>query len=521
MTRRGQRAPSGAIRQGKAKTEVFMKQGIIAIDLGTTNVKVVLFDTQLNIMAEKSNAVSYLRSGSHVEFDAEQYYDTVQSLIADCTAAAYGSAQNCPVLQIVLTGQAESLVALGENMRPARLAISWMDERSTEEIGKLKAAFDPDECYHITGQPEILPTWPVTKMLWIREHEPEVFAAVKRYVLLKDYIQYRLCGVLAGDHSIYNFSHYFDIVNKKFWSEILDFVGVSTEQLPDTVPSGTVIGTITEQTARETGISAACKVNVGTLDHFAGMIGCGNIHEGMVSESTGTVLALAAMLDAPMFSQAKMQLHCGPFPGTYVLLPVCESGGFALEWYKKNFMPGVSYREIDETCAQRARPNEMIFLPYITGSNAPDFNADAKGVFYGFKAQHDAYDFALAGMEGVALMLDYNIRYMKDAGVRINRIISTGGGAKSSFWNQLKADVTGQKLTVPVNKEAACLGAAIMGCVSEVIFPDYDAACAACVRIEQEFLPEKHGDYEAKIAQYHRLYKALQPVFSHKGGICS
>jgi xylulokinase len=386
--------------------------------------------------------------------------------------------------------------------------------RSQKECEELRGVFDSDTSYHITGQPEIIPTWPVTKILWIKRNEPEIFATADQYLLLKDYIQYRLCGIFAGDHSIYNFSHYFNIVEKEYWTDMLDYVGIKLSQLPPAVPSCTVLGPVTPQIAEKLGLDPAAKVNVGTLDHFAGMIGTGNIEEGIITESTGTVLALATMINKPAFSKDMVQLHCGPFDGTYVFLPVCESGGISLEWFKRTFAPDMGFDEINKRCAQKDQPGKLLFLPCIAGTNAPDFNANASGVFFGFKDGADRYDFALAVMEGVAHMLNTNIQHLMAAGVRADRIVSNGGGTKSALWCQLKSDVTGFTMAVPKNKEAACLGAAMIGAVSENIFTGYAEAVAQCVEIEREYRPALHAEYAGKSKLYDRLYGSLQDVYA-------
>ena len=485
---------------------------LISVDLGTTNIKVIVYDNNLKALSEKSANVEYIREGDIVEFNAEQYFDILSGLIKNCCDDASVSSTS-PSTQIVLTGQAESLVFLGKDGKTVRNAISWLDMRSRKECDELRKVFSADTCYHITGQPEIIPTWPITKILWIKKHEPDTFDAVDKYLLLKDYIQYRLCGILAGEHSIYNFSHYFNIVKKEYWTDILDYVGIRIDQLPPTVPSCTVLGSITSQMANDLGLNPETKVNVGTLDHFAGMIGTGNIQEGIISESTGTVLALATMVNTPAFNDAMVPLHCGPFDGTYVFLPVCESGGISLEWFKKTFTPDDSFLDINKHCSKKKQPGKLVFLPYITGTNAPDFNADASGVFFGIKASDNKYDFALAVMEGVSHMLNTNIKHLKSAGVNADRIISTGGGANSQLWCQLKADITNYTVAVPENKEAACLGAAIIGAVSEQLFVNYEEAINRSVFIKKQYEPTHHEVYTKKSELYNMLYDKLLDVY--------
>ena len=487
--------------------------GIIAIDLGTTNIKVAAYSDRLLQVGLESHNVVYERNGDFVEFDAEGYFDTIVRLVADCRAKAAPALGDGPA-QLVLTGQAESLVVVGRDGKPLRGGISWLDMRSRKECAELAERFDADLCYRITGQPEIIPTWPLTKILWLRRNEPELFADAAKFLLIKDYILYRLTGRFVGEHSVYPFSHYFDVTAKRYWEEPLEYCGVSTDRLPELVPPCSVVGELLPEVLSATGLVAGSVANAGTLDHFAGMIGTGNVVEGMISESAGTVSSIATFVSKPFASPARIPLYCGPFPDSYIYLPVCESGGISLEWFRNSFAPDVSFRDIDAACATRQPDSRLLFLPYLTGVNPPEFDPAATGVFYGAGVRHDRYDFALAIMYGVACLLRKNIDFFKAAGIRADRILSTGGGAKSVLWSQIKADVCGLPVAVPKNQEAPCLGAAVVGAVTAGAFADYSSAIASAVAVDRVYEPAAHRDaFENVYRRFCALYDALSPVF--------
>ena len=300
-----------------------------------------------------------------------------------------------------------SLTRIG---KPVRRAISWLDNRSGEQADELSRVFDPRVCHAITGQCEILTTWPVTKILWLKQKENASFLLADKYLLLKDYVVFRLTGVMAGEFSIYNFSYYFDIVKKDYWPEILDYVGIRRSQLPQLVEPCSDIGKVLPEIADSLSIPHAALVNIGTLDHFAGMIGTGNIKPGIISESTGTVLTIATMIEspytvAPDSDKPLASCHYGPFKDSYVLLSTCESGGVSLEWFRNEFMKDESYKDLDRIWAGLDIGSPLVFLPYVNGTNAPDFDKNAKGVFYGLSTSHTKYDMSFAIMEGVAHML--------------------------------------------------------------------------------------------------------------------
>lgn len=486
---------------------------IISIDLGTTNIKAAIYDHNLHMLCLLSEPVTYDRDGDFVEFDPASYFSMILTLIQK--AASFGKTKNGEdVSQIVLTGQAESLIMLDKEYFPVCAGISWLDMRSSEECAELSSIFPADVCYQITGQPELIPTWPITKILWMKKHRPDITKKTAFYLLLKDYIIYRLCGNLIGDHSIYCFSHYFNITSKCYWTEILNYCGVKTEQLPKLMPSGSIAGCLLKKLVKpESGLTLNTKINIGTLDHFAGMIGTGSIKEGQISESAGTVLSVAALTPAPVFDGGKLPNYCGPFPDSYVLLPVCESGGFSMEWFKNEFLKEVSYQELNKILASRANQCSPIFLPYLTGVNAPDFNENASGVFLGLRANHDKYDMALAIMQGVACMLRKNLDYMKESGIKVDHIISTGGGAKSTVWTQIKANITRHIIEIPDNEEAPCLGAAIMSAVNEGLYSSYEEAIADCVSTKYKYIPSENPLFEKTYQLFCHTYAALEEAF--------
>jgi xylulokinase len=192
-----------------------------------------------------------------------------------------------------------------------------------------------------------------------------------------------------------------------------------------------------------------------------------------------------------------------------VFLPVSESGGICLEWYRKNFMKHHTLQELDAAVLLKEMPGNLIFLPYISGTNAPDFEENTCGMFYGICARHDETDFAYAVMEGVAHLLARNIDAMRASGIRTEKIIATGGGAKSDLWCQIQADVTGVPVEIPADREAACLGAAIIGAVSDGKYDGYDDAILHAVRMLCRFEPRSDEKLQRKHRQFEFLYKSM------------
>ena len=403
-------------------------------------------------------------------------------------------------------------MAVGKNGKPLMNAISWMDERSVEECKQLSERFSPQVCEAVTGQMAVLPTWPATKILWLRSNRKEIYENADTYMLLKDYVVYYLTGKKLSDMSIATFSFYFDIYNKCYWQDMLEAIGISESQLPQLCEPCTVAGKLLPALQEELGLTGETQVNVGTLDHFAGMIGTGNIAPGGITLSTGTVMAMATMCATPAPKSCGCAMHYGFLPDTYVMLPVAESGGVSLEWFRRNCM-AVDYDEMNRQLQER-EPNELLFLPYLVGTNAPEFDADANGVFWGLRQEHDAVDMAGAVMEGVSFVLRKNCDYIAEKGVQLTSIIATGGGAKSPVWCQMQADITGLKVYIPKEKEAACLGAAMICGVSDGRFADYPQATAACVKMQKHYTPNPTPHLQRKFRRFCALYQVALEINS-------
>ncbi len=479
----------------------------IGIDLGSTNIKAAIYDKDFQLLSRQSRPVEYIRENGFVEFDAERYCQELFSLLSSM-AKQTGIRE---VTQIAFTGQAESLVVLDKNGKPLMNAISWMDERSAEECSQLAERFSPQVCEAVTGQMAVLPTWPATKILWLKHHRPEVYENAATYMLLKDYIVYCLTGVKKADMSIATFSFYFDIYNKCYWQPMLEAIGISEAQLPPLCEPCSVAGVLLPEIAQSWGIAPGTEVNVGTLDHFAGMIGTGNIAPGGITLSTGTVMALAAMSAEPAPKSSGIAMHYGFLPDTHVMLPVAESGGVSLEWFRRTCMGTTDYDTMNRELGKR-QPSELLFLPYLVGTNAPEFDADAAGAFWGLRQEHDAIDMAGAVMEGVSFVLRKNCDHMRRAGLSPTAIIATGGGAKSPIWCQLQADITGLPVRIPGEKEAACLGAAMIAAVAAGEFPSFAAAAEYCTSFSHTYEPNPTERLEKKFQKFQALYTACLEI---------
>ena len=489
---------------------------LLTIDAGTTAVKVCLFSQAGELAATSSQEYQLLTpTEDWVELPAEVYWECTVTGIREVLARPSVSPQD--VLAVGVTSQGETLIPVGEAGQPLCNAIVWLDNRAGAEAQTVAASFGLDEFYEITGLPEIIPTWPACKILWLRQQEPNAFAQAHKYLLVEDYLLYRLSGRYATEGGICTSTGYFDIRTGQWWEEMLDFIGLRPEQLPTLLRPGEVVGLVTEGASYETGLSTETLVVTGTMDQIAGAVGAGNIVPGVVSETTGTALVLAATVNEPTYDPRKrLPCYYHALPGKYLLLPYCQTAGMAFRWFRDQFGQGQSYNQLTALAAEVPPGCEgLVMLPHLTGSTSPYFNPQAKGVFYGLTLQHTRAHFVRAILEAVAFMLRENVELLEELRMDVGELVSLGGGARSTLWLQIKADVTGLPLRTAECEEATSLGVAILTAVGVGLFPDVERACQQMVRMGARIEPNAahHALYEAAYHRYLQLYSSLQALF--------
>lgn len=449
---------------------------LLGIDFGTTSVKSVMFDEKFNELTSTLEDYTLNTQGDRVEFPSEKYFTLLTNAINNAKKT-----ENIDALAI--DTQCETLILTDENGNPVRDAIVWLDNRATEEAEIIEKQFGRKKVYEVTGQPEITATWPAAKLLWVKKNEPEVWAKTKKIFLLEDYLLYKLTGRFVTEKTLQSSSLYFDVKNGSWWDEILEFIGVGKDMLPELLDSGVLVG-------EYDGI----KIVTSAMDQVAGAIGAGVIKEGIISEMTGTTMAIFMPTEKmPEYDENSFVPCHYNFDGGYALLSWSATAGMALKWFQKGFLADKSFRELDEMAEKIAVGSDGVtFLPYLCGSTMPKYNPDARGSFTGLTPEHTPAHFARAIMESVACMLKSNLDYL---GVPVEEIRIMGGGAKSPLWCSMKTNLTGKKLVTLKNKETACLGSAILAGVGGGAFVSVEEACKN-IATDKVYLPTG-DDYTA------------------------
>lgn len=490
---------------------------LLSIDAGTTSVKVALFDVEGQMVASSGQEYDLLTPAEDwVELPAEVYWQSAIAGIGEVLARS-GTAPG-DILAAGVTSQGETIIPIGRNGQPLHNAIIWLDNRARAEAQQMAESFDLDRFYEITGQPEIIPTWPACRVLWWRKQRPDVFAQARKYLLVEDYLLYRLSGHFVTEGSVCTSTGYLNIRTGTWWEEMLDFVGLKPDQLPALLRPGEIAGSLTKEASRETGLPTGTAVVTGGMDQMAGAIGAGNIAPGIVTETTGTALVLAATIGRPTYDpQKRLPCYSHALPGKYLLLPYCQTAGMAFRWFRDQLGQGQSYDQLTAMAAEVPPGSDgLVALPHLTGSTSPKFNPKAKGVFYGITLQHTVAHFVRALLESVAFMLRENVELLRELGADSEELVSLGGGARSNLWLQIKADVTGLPLRTLECEESTSLGVAVLAAVAVGLYPDVKTACQRMVRTGSRVEPDPthHDVYDAAYDTYLQLYESLHGLFN-------
>lgn len=487
----------------------------LGLDIGTTGIKAVLFDG--NGRACGIDLAEYTLetpAPDIVELDAEQYWRSTLDAMGQALRQSGIAPRDIRAMGV--TGQAETLIMVDASGKPLRKAIVWLDNRAGSEAKRIERKFTSSALFHLSGQTEMLPCWPASKILWFRENEPQRFAKTAKYLMVEDYIIHKLTGRYTTCRGLMPSSLYYDIRTKQYDSAILDFLGIRAEQLPNLLDPGEQIGPCREN---DSPITEGTPVAAAPIDHVCGNLGSTCAEKGIISETTGCTLALCAAFPSLVYDeQRRISTYLGSTPDTFVLLPWAPTAGMLLKHFRDEFAQGMSFRDFDEAAARIAPGSEgLILLPHCAGAVSPVCNPEARGVACGITLAHKRAHWARAIMESVAYLLRDNVEVLRGLGAEIREIRSLGGASKSPLWLQIKADVLNLPVTVTECGEATALGAAILGATACGDFPSAEAAAEKMVRTALRIEPGGNVPrYAECFAEYQKLNTLLMPTFGGK-----
>jgi xylulokinase len=494
---------------------------LLGIDVGTGGTRALLINESGAVVASaihEHEPFASPRSG-WAEQDPHDWWKACQGAVRKLLAESGVSASD--IACIGLSGQMHGAVLLDRNEEVLRPALIWCDQRTAAECRYLNEKIGPQQLVELTANPA-LTNFTLTKLLWVRTHEPEIWRRFHSFLLPKDYVRLRLTGVRAIDVADASGTLLLDVVHRRWSDAMLDAVGLSPDCLPALYESQEIVGRITESAAASTGLKAGTPVVAGAGDQAAGATGMGIVRPGDVSATIGTSGVVFAASDAPVTDPAgRLHTFCHAIPGRWHVMGVTQAAGLSLRWLRDNFAQSSNYDQLTNEAA-KVPPGSggVLWAPYLMGERTPHLDPDARAALLGLAADHTRAHVVRAILEGVAFSLKDTLTIFRELGIPVKAIRLGGGGARSSLWRQVQADVYGQGVETVQAEEGAAYGAALLAGVGAGVWSSVDAACDAVVHVAGRTSPDPQAVVvmQESYARYRRIYPALRSVFSESPG---
>jgi len=483
-----------------------VKRLFLGLDVSTTGAKALVVDEKGKVAASATTGLS-LQTPKPLW--SEQHPQEWWAGAAKSVRQALGEAEanGADVAAVGLTGQMHGLVLLDADRRVLRPAILWNDQRTAAECDEIRRRMGGKRrLVEISGN-DTLPGFTAPKVLWVRNHEPEVYAKARLILLPKDYLRLRLTDAAAMDKADGSGTLLFDLAQRDWSREILDKLEIPPSWLPPTYEGPETTGRITATAAAETGLREGTPVVAGAGDQAAGAVGAGAVRPGVVALTLGTSGVVFATTEKPLVEpEGRLHAFCHGVPGRWHFMGVTLSAAGSLQWYRDTIAPNEPFEALVRE-AESAPPGGegLLFLPYLSGERTPYPDPLARGAFVGLTVRHRRAHLTRAVLEGVAFSMRDCFSLLQGAGLgEIEQVRVAGGGAKSPLWRRICASV---------------LGAELVTVTGAGTWPGVDAACEATVAVTGRDVPDPAwaAAYDALYPRYRELYPALKPTSDRLG----
>lgn len=504
---------------------------LLGIDIGTSGTKTVLFDESGSTIASALGEYPlYQPNIGWAEQDPEDWWKATYITIKEVLQKS--GIKPCDIKGIGLSGQMHGAVLLDKEYNALRKAIIWCDQRSSAECDQITSLIGKERLIEITANPA-LTGFTASKVMWVKNKEPEIFEKIKKILLPKDYIRFRLTGEFATEVSDASGMQFMDIPARKWSSEVLGKLGIDRSLLGELYESQEVSGKLSRYAAEMTGLLEGTPVVGGAGDQAAGAVGNGIVRPGVISSTIGTSGVVFAYAEKVSIDpKGRVHTFCHAVPNTWHIMGVTQGAGLSLKWFRDNFcieekrtadlMKIDPYVLLDDEAAKvDAGCSGLIFLPYMMGERTPHLDPNAKGVFFGLSAKHEKPDMLRAIMEGVVFSLKDCLEIIKEMGVDVSEVRASGGGGKSKLWRQMQADVFGTDITTINSSEGPALGVALLAGVGVGVYDSVPQACEATIKVKSLQKADKalNSKYGKSYSIYKQLYNSLKQDFKDLAGI--
>ncbi len=483
----------------------------IGVDLGTSAVKLLLMEASGKIVniVSKEYPLSFPNPGWS-EQNPEDWWTQVKAGIKELIAGSDAS----QVAGISFGGQMHGLVILDENDQVIRPAILWNDGRTVKECDYLNNEIGKDKLSEYTANISFT-GFTAPKILWVKANEPDNFARIKKIMLPKDFIAYKLSGVHCTDVSDASGMLLFDVKNRTWSDEMLKICDVKKEQLPQIFESYEKVGNLLPEVAKELGLPEDCLVAAGAGDNAAAAVGTGTVGNGACNISLGTSGTIFISSDKFGVDDNNALHSFDHADGTYHLMGCMLSAASCNKWWMEDILGTTDYA-LEQNGIEDLGMNHVFFLPYLMGERSPHNDPNARGTFIGMTMDTSRRDMTQAILEGVAFALRDSLEVARSLGVDIKKTRICGGGAKSPLWKKMIANIMNLEVEVIKSEEGPALGGAMLAAVAKGEYASVKAAADAIVEVVDVVKPEAElvARYEERYQKFKAIYPALKPVYA-------
>jgi gluconokinase len=494
-------------------------QFIIGVDIGTSGTKAIAFTTAGAVISNAYRSYNPVQTlAAHHELDPALLFDAVVQCIQQVVQQTGPIPNN--LLGISFSAAMHSLIAVDQNGVPLTNAITWADNRSAAYAEALKQSDEGRNIYRYTGTP-IHPMSPLCKIMWLRDQEPDLFAATYKFISIKEYIFYRLFNQYLADHSLASGTGLFDIYTKQWYAPSLELAGITADKLSQPVSTMHMVKGLQNGYAEQLGVDANLPFIIGASDGCLANLGSNATQPGDVSITIGTSGAVRMIAKAPQYDARERIFNYILTDELYVSGGPVNNGVVVLKWYAENFLkrPFTSAKDMEwfvqEAATVPAGAGGLIFLPYILGERAPVWDARAKGVFIGVHAGHTQAHFMRAIIEGINYAIAQVAESVQETVGALQHIYASGGFINSPLWLQWLTDVLGKEIAIINKEDASSIGAAILGMQALGVLPTQ--APLSFFTVQQRYQPsaEAHAVYRRWYAVYATVYEQVKPALYH------
>jgi len=492
------------------------KSLFLGIDLGTTGIKVIMMQADGKVIDKNYADYTILSpKADYAEQDPDDWWDSLCRVSQELMARNAGLLER--IVGVGVTGQMHTQVYLDMHGNTLGNAITWMDQRCQTLVDQMNQSHRATIFRHTANC--LTTTYTAPHIMWVRNNEPDLYSKTRKILLAKDYLKYKLTGEMVTDYSDASGTLLFDVAAKKWSSEMFELFGVEESLMPHVDKSALVIGEVTREASRLTGIPAGVRVINGCADHAATSLGAGVVNAGDASAIIGTAGVLSILSD-----EAVPDCEHGSLCWNYCLddkwvnLAVMQTAGESLNWFKRAFDETSDNDVFDMYNIEAGKIPEgsggLVFLPYLMGERNPHWDPNARGVFFGIGLGHEKFHFVRAIMEGVGFAYKNNLELVKSLGVEINELRLLGGGAKSPLWRDILARILNTRIKTVQVEETGALGSCLLCGLALGIFDDIGAASAALVNLGDDYYYEEMPNiYEKNYQVFKALYPSLRGLY--------